>query len=119
MQLHVRFVNEDRSDKCPEMIQEILGKQLQRFEHRLRQVQLYIEDVNGPRGGVDKHCRCVLHLRRMAPIVISDSDSSVLAMVHRVADRASHALSRNLARQGQRRQHDSINSKTSSDSQGY
>ena len=118
MHLHVRFVNEDRSTKSPEMIQEILLKQLQRFEHRLRQVQMYIEDVNGPRGGVDKHCRCVLHLRRMAPIVISDSDSSVMAMVHRVADRASHALSRNLERQGQHRHgpSDSIKQKSSPES---
>ncbi len=76
------------------MLEKILISQLARFQHRIKQVQLYIEDVNGPRGGLDKHCRCVLHLRRTAPIVIRDCDHSIPAMIHRVADRASHALGR-------------------------
>ncbi len=45
-------------------------------------------------GGLDKHCRCVLHLRRMTPIIIRDHDQNIPAMIHRVADRASHALRR-------------------------
>lgn len=77
-----------------EMLEKILVGQLSRFQHRLKQVQLYIEDVNGPRGGLDKHCRCVLHLRRMTPIIIRDHDQNIPAMIHRVADRASHALRR-------------------------
>lgn len=98
MHLQIRFTGCDRVNTDHEILENILHRQLARFQHRLKQVQLYIEDVNGPRGGVDKHCRCVLHLRHMAPIIIRDADESIHAMVHRVADRASHALSRQLER---------------------
>lgn len=98
MQLKIRFTGRDRMNNDQQNLESILTRQLARFQHRLKQVQLYIEDVNGPRGGVDKHCRCVLHLRHMAPIIIRDADASIHAMVHRVAERASHALSRQLER---------------------
>lgn len=98
MQLHMRFTNGLEVKGDHELLENILLGQLARFQHRLKQVHLHIEDVNGPRGGLDKHCRCVLHLRRTAPIVICDRDKSLPAMIHRVADRASHALGRRSAR---------------------
>lgn len=98
MYLQIRFTGGNRVNNDHEILEKIVHRQLARFQHRLKQVHLYIEDVNGPRGGVDKHCRCVLHLRHMAPIIIRDADESIQAMVHRVADRASHALSRQLER---------------------
>ena len=102
MHLQVRFVSSDKMEASVESIQEIFRRHLSRFQHRFKQVQLYIEDVNGPRGGIDKHCRCVLHLRRRPPIVISDSDERVLPMIHRVADRIRHTLSRSLERKRSR-----------------
>ena len=75
---------------------------LGRFGHLLKHVHLYIEDINGPRGGIDKQCRCLLHLRRMPPIVIQDQDENVGALVHRVADRAAYALSQKADRQKKR-----------------
>jgi hypothetical protein len=63
---------------------------------------LYVEDVNGPRGGVDKQCRCVLHLRRMPPVVIQDKDESMNALIYRVANRAAYALSQRTDRRTKR-----------------
>lgn len=96
MHFQIRFTTPQQTAVDQEMLKNILAGQLERFQHRVKQVQLYIEDVNGPRGGLDKHCRCVVHLRRTAPIVIRDCDESIHAMIHRVADRASHALGRHL-----------------------
>ncbi len=94
MQLQIRFTSGPRPNIDQGTIEKILLSQLARFQHRVKQVQLYIEDVNGPRGGLDKHCRCVLHLRRMSPIIVRESDTSIVAMTYRVADRALHALRR-------------------------
>jgi len=81
---------------------EILLSSLERFEHRLRRVSLYLEDTNGPRGGVDKQCRCVLHLTRMPPIVIQDKDESLSSLIYRVANRASYVLSQKADRRKKR-----------------
>lgn len=62
--------------------------------YRVKQIGIYIEDINGPRGGVDKQCRCVLQLRGLPPVVIRDRDVNLHALVHRVAARAAEALRR-------------------------
>lgn len=98
MNFAVRFGSGQRAGFGDHNIEDILTDSLERFAHRLKQVYLYIEDINGPRGGVDKQCRCVLHLRRMPPVVIQDQDESVRALIHRVANRAAYALSQQAGR---------------------
>jgi hypothetical protein len=102
MQLNIRFRGGKRSDFGDHNYEDVLSSALDRFRHRLKQVYLYVEDVNGPRGGIDKQCRCVLHLRRMAPVVIQDQDESMNALIYRVANRASYALSQTADRKTKR-----------------
>lgn len=98
MNFAVRFGSGQRARFGDQDIEDILTDSLERFARRLKQVYLYIEDINGPRGGVDKQCRCVLHLRRMPPVVIQDQDESIHALIHRVANRAAYALSQRAGR---------------------
>lgn len=102
MQLTFRFSGVKPSDLGDYDYERMLSNALDRFRHRLKQVSVYVEDVNGPRGGVDKQCRCVLHLRRMPPIVVQDKDESMTALMYRVANRAAFALSRKTDRQSKR-----------------
>ncbi len=102
MQLSIRFSGGQRSDFGDHDYEHVLLSALDRFRHRLKQVYLYVEDVNGPRGGIDKQCRCVLHLRRMAPIVIQDQDESMIALIYRVANRAAYALGQQSDRKSKR-----------------
>lgn len=82
------------------LIQEALG----RFDEKIQRVQVVLVDVNGPRGGLDKECRLVIHPKRMAPIVIHDRDSNPGALIHRVAGRASYALGQRLHARIERKQ---------------
>ena len=102
MQLTIRFSGGKPSDFGSHDSEEILLSALDRFRHRLKQVYLYIENVNGPRGGIDKQCRCVLHLRRIPPVVVQDKDSCMNSLIHRVASRAVYALSQKADRQTKR-----------------
>ncbi len=79
-------------------VSEVLGHALERFGSHVRHVMVSIQDVNGPRGGIDKQCRCVLHLKRRPPIVIQDCDESILSMLVRVANRAAYTLSQEIER---------------------
>lgn len=98
MQLTLHFSGGKRSTFGKHDYEGILTHALERFAHRLKQVSLYVEDVNGPRGGIDKQCRCVLHLRRMPPVVIQDKDESMSSLIYRVANRAAYALSQKAER---------------------
>ena len=102
MQLNIRFSGGKRTDFGDYDYEHVLLSALERFRHRMKQVCLYVEDVNGPRGGIDKQVRCVLHLRRMPPIVIQDQDESMAALIYRVANRASYSLSRKADRRKKR-----------------
>lgn len=75
-------------------VQEILLTAVEPVTYRIKQICVYIQDVNGPRGGVDTQCRCVLHFRRLPPVVIRDRDTNLYALVHRVADRVAEAVRR-------------------------
>ena len=113
MQFFIRFSGGKRSSFGDHDYENVLSSALDRFRHRLQQVHLYVEDVNGPRGGIDKQCRCVLHLRQMAPIVIQDQDDNMIALIYRVANRASYALSQRAARKTKRSKQYRIASKQS------
>lgn len=102
MQLTIRFSGGKRSDFGNHDLEGVVQTSLERFKNGLKQVYLYVEDVNGPRGGVDKQCRCVLHLRRMPPIVIQDQDEDMATLIYRVANRAAYALSQKTDRQNKR-----------------
>ncbi len=104
MQLTIRFSGGKRSDYGNCDFEGVFEKSLARFSRRLKKVYLYIEDVNGPRGGIDKQCRCVLHVRNLPPIVIQDQDSSMMSLLFRVANRAAYVLSQKTDKQNKRSQ---------------
>ncbi len=93
MQVTVRFNGVHRGVDLRDL-ETIMRTAIERVTYRVKQICLYIEDVNGPRGGLDKQCRCVVHLRRLPPVVIRDRDDNLYALVHRVADRAAQTLRR-------------------------
>jgi len=103
MRIALRFCGGKRSDFGSHDYEAILTTALARFAHRLRRVSVYVEDVNGPRGGADKQCRCVLYLRRVPPLVIQDQGECVASLIYRVANRAAHTVSKEVERITQRK----------------
>ena len=68
---------------------------LARFSGRVRALKVRLTDLNGPRGGLDKHCLVAVHLqwpRRV--IVIEDVDADGGVAITRAAERAGRAVSR-------------------------
>lgn len=71
---------------------------LGRFCDRVRRVIVRLEDVNGPRGGVDKRCQMVLRVNGLPDIVVADTESQVHAAVSRASERAARTLGRSMRR---------------------
>jgi putative sigma-54 modulation protein len=64
----------------------------------LRNVSLRLDDLNGPKGGVDKSCRIEIPISGGTPVVIHEVQSDLYVAIDRAMNRAGHAVSRKLAR---------------------
>ncbi|MEQ8210529.1 MAG: hypothetical protein RH917_11930 [Lacipirellulaceae bacterium] len=71
---------------------------LSRFDNKLDFVSLVVSDINGPKGGVDKHCKLRVKIKRESEIVVSDEDSDLLTCIARVSERAGRSVSRAIDR---------------------
>ncbi|RYY73078.1 MAG: HPF/RaiA family ribosome-associated protein [Gammaproteobacteria bacterium] len=64
----------------------------------LQNVSLRLEDINGPKGGVDKSCRIQIPVAGGTPVVIHEVQPDLYVAIDRALERAGRALSRKLAR---------------------
>jgi len=78
---------------------------LGRFGPAIDHVSVRVGDVNGPRGGVDKHCQIVVKLRASGsnPIAIDDTDEDVCAAVTQASSRAGRTVARAIERKRRKR----------------
>jgi putative sigma-54 modulation protein len=72
---------------------------LSRFSGRIRRVDVFLADENGPRGGIDKTCRIVVRLRDGGDVIAEVSDVDWEIAVDRATTRIGHTTGRELARQ--------------------
>ncbi len=88
-----------------EYIDRRLHFALGRFGPAIDHVSVRVADVNGPRGGVDKHCQIVVKLRASGsnPIAVDDNDEDLYAALVRASNRAGRTVARAVERkQGKR-----------------
>jgi ribosome-associated translation inhibitor RaiA len=76
---------------------------LTRFGDRVRRLSVMVDDLNGPKGGVDMRCRIRADLNPRGEIVIRETQPDPYSAVARATDRVAHALSRRLQRLHARR----------------
>jgi hypothetical protein len=69
-------------------VPRILTAALSQFTRRLQAIHVWLEDVNGPRGGVDTRCRMELLLRPRGKIVVSALATNEYVAVAEAASRA-------------------------------
>lgn len=84
-------------------VPRILSAALSQFARRLRAVHVWLEDVNGPRGGVDIRCRIELALRPRGRIVVSSLAPNGYVAVADAASRAGKMINSRIDRARTRR----------------
>lgn len=75
-----------------------LARKLGRHALDVERTSVRIEDVNGPRGGVDKSCRIKIVLRALASVVVEEQHASLQAAFDGALDRAQLAVRQALKR---------------------
>ena len=66
-------------------------------EH-IRQLHVFLSDINGPRGGVDKRCRLQVVLGSGREVIIEDLEADLYVAINRATDRADRAVVRQIQR---------------------
>jgi putative sigma-54 modulation protein len=94
MELDIRAQNFRVSDKLNEHIERQLNFALDPFASWIDGVNVHLEDVNGPKGGLDKQCRILAQLKGGKTLKIEDVDTEFTLAVNRAADRLGQAISR-------------------------
>lgn len=81
----------------------ILTSALGRFARRVQTIRVWLEDVNGPRGGVDIRCRIDVHFRPRRSITVSALAIDEYAAIAAAAARTRELVDRRAKRIQSRR----------------
>lgn len=79
-------------------IRERLGRKLGKFAPSLERVTVRLEDVNGPRGGVDKECRIKAVLSGQDSVIVEERGRDTREVVDRAADRIERAVRKSIGK---------------------
>ena len=68
----------------------------------IHRVEMRLSDINGPRGGADKHCHLHIILSGLPDVVVEDTELDLYVAIDRATDRAGRAVIRKIERQATR-----------------
>jgi CBS domain-containing protein len=77
-----------------ESIRRKLGRKLGKFALDIERTSVRVEDVNGPRGGVDKLCRIKVVLSGLPSVVVEEQDHDLRTAIDGALGRAERAVRR-------------------------
>lgn len=100
MLIQVRTDNhiENSAELAGRIQAEVEGLLRPRFADQLRRVEVYVQDVNGQKGGIDKRCSIEAHLAGLPSIAVHESAATIDDVVSGSLDKMARALERTVAR---------------------
>lgn len=103
MELRVLTRRVNLDEATHELVQRRISFAVDQFNGWINSVEVVLEDVNGPRGGVDKECRVLVSLKGGKLIKIEDRDADLVTVINRAADRLSQVVGRELEKRRERK----------------
>jgi putative sigma-54 modulation protein len=97
--IDVRLRGFELTDELKKAVEKIVTFAVDRYQTQVGKVSVYLADLNGPKGGVDKVCQITAKLSRGKPVLILEKGSKMLTTVNRAARRLGHRIGRNVQRQ--------------------
>lgn len=96
MHVEIRAIGVDVSDALREHVEKRTRSALDRLASWVHRVTIFLQDINGPRGGRCKQCRVVVFARRIGQVVITETRVNAYAAVTNAVRRAAHSLGKNV-----------------------
>ena len=75
-------------------VHERVSETLRRYADEIIAVDVYLKDLNGPKGGEDKQAGIRVQLRYLAPITVTSVDDDLYKAIRRSAKRSRRAVRR-------------------------
>lgn len=98
MQIEIRTRGIEMTNDIRQHIERRIRFALGRFGAEVDSVLVRLDDINGPRGGVDKRCHIVVVGSRIGALTVDERDADMIAVVERALDRAARSARRSLER---------------------
>jgi putative sigma-54 modulation protein len=95
---HIRALEHDFRAEERAYLRRKLARRLGKFADSIERVSLRTEDVNGPRGGIDRVCRVKVVLRGLPSVVIEKRDAALNVAVALALDGVVRAVRKGLQR---------------------
>jgi ribosome-associated translation inhibitor RaiA len=89
---YIRAVGAPLSASDRDYLRRKLGRKLGKFARDIERTSVRIDDVNGPRGGVDKRCRIKVVLSALPSVVVERQDVSLQAAMDGALARVERAV---------------------------
>jgi predicted transcriptional regulator/ribosome-associated translation inhibitor RaiA len=89
---HIRSLGSELGDDDRKYLRRKLGRKLGKFASSIERTSVRVEDVNGPRGGVDKRCRIKVVLSGLPSVVVDERQPSLQAALDRALERVGRAV---------------------------
>lgn len=89
---YIRSVGAGLDEADKEYLRRKLGRKLGKFSSSVERVSVRVEDVNGPRGGVDKRCRIKAVLAGMPSAVVDEQHHALQAAMDGALSRIERAV---------------------------
>ena len=98
MKISIRVRDVEWTEKLRNKVERNIAFTLDRYHTQLSDVSVYLADLNGPKGGVDKLCQITATLRRGNPVMILERGSEIVPTVNRALGRLGHSIGRTIER---------------------
>jgi putative sigma-54 modulation protein len=73
-------------------VRQKLGRKLGKFARRVERASVRVDDINGPRGGVDKRCRIKVVLSGLPSVIVEHRHESLRAALDGALARVERAV---------------------------
>ena len=98
MKIDIRGHRIELTEALRTHIERRLQFALRQFGARVTAVTVTVEDLNGPRGGVDKQCRITVVLASTSHLRVEVLSTEITAAVDQAADHLARAIAREFER---------------------
>ncbi|WP_321473962.1 HPF/RaiA family ribosome-associated protein [uncultured Paludibaculum sp.] len=98
MNLSIRTHGIEVTGELQQYVERRIGFALDRYESRLAQVVVYLDDTNGPKGGLDKLCQITAELPGLDRVKILEQNATFAGAVDGAARRLGYRIQQALRR---------------------
>ena len=98
MQIEIRARGIETTNELRQHIERRIHCAFERFGTEIDSVLVRLDDINGPRGGVDKRCHLVITGSRIGALTVDELDADVLMAIEAALGRAARSTRRALQR---------------------